>query len=387
MTGREVVIVAAARTPIGRGYPDKGWFSDTHPNELMGAVYRAVTERIDPGTVEEAVVGCVAQVGAQAGISRNAWLQAGLPEQTPAVTVERKCGSGQQAVNFGAALIAAGLNDIVVAGGVEHMGRVGLGSLVAHPEEFGTPRPPELLERYPMISQGLAAELMAERWGVSREEQDEIALRSHERAVRATDEGRFAREIIPIEAAGKIRSSDQGIRRDTSLDALRSLKPAFKDGGTVTAGNSSQISDGAAAVLLMAREVAEAAGLQPRARVIDAVSIGVDPITMLTGPVPATRMLLDRNNLAIRDIDLIEVNEAFAPVLGVWTRELGVSLDEANVNVNGGAIALGHPLGGSGARILVSTLHELERRDGERAIVTMCTAGGQGTGTLLELIR
>jgi acetyl-CoA acetyltransferase family protein len=384
MTGRDVVIVAAARTPVGRGYASKGWFGDTHPNELLGAAYLAVLERaaIDPVLVEDAVVGCVGQLGAQSAIARNAWLQAGLPEQTAAVGVERKCGSGQQAVNFGAAMISSGLNDVIVAAGVEHMGRVPIGSALTHPEEFGTPHPPELLERYQLVSQGVAAELVAKEWRISREEQDEIALRSHQNAARAIDEGRFERELVPFLARGELRTSDQGVRRDTSLEALAALKPAFLESGTVTAGNSSQISDGAAAILLMSAEKADELGLWARARIVDAVSVGVDPVTMLTGPIPATRMLLDRNGMQLGDIDRIEINEAFASVVGAWRRELDPNMER--VNVNGGAIAIGHPLGSSGARLLVSLLHELERSDGEFGLVAMCTAGGQGTGTMLQ---
>jgi acetyl-CoA acetyltransferase family protein len=387
LQGREVVIVEAARTPIGRGHPTKGWFRDTHPNELLGAAYTAVIERagIDPELVEDVVAGAVSQVGEQSNnIARNAWLQAGLPVTTPASTVDRQCGSGQQAVSFAAGLIALGVHDVMIGAGVEHMGRISMGANVAHPEEFGTPYPPELMARYELIPQGLSAELIAERWEVSRAEQDELGLRSHQLAARATDEGRFEREIIPMQVDGQTVSSDQGIRRDTSLEALAGLKPAFKEGGSVTAGNSSQISDGAAAVLLMAREKADELGLRPRARIYDATTAGVDPVIMLTGPIPATRTLLARNGMTIDDLDLIEINEAFASVVGAWRHELHPDMDR--VNVNGGALALGHPLGSSGARLITTLLHELERSDGELGLVTMCTAGGTGTGTLLQRV-
>ena len=385
LQGREVVLVEAARTPIGRGHPEKGWFRDLHPNELLGAAYKAVIARagIEPEVVEDVVAGAVTQVGEQSNnIARNAWLQAGLPATTPASTVDRQCGSGQQAVSFAAGLIAAGVHDVMIGAGVEHMGRVPMGSNVAHADEFGTPFPPELMARYDLIPQGLSAELIAERWEVTRAEQDELGLRSHRLAARATDDGRFEREIIPIAVNGSTYTSDQGIRWDTSLEQLAALKPAFKEGGTVTAGNSSQISDGAAAVLLMAREKADELGLRPRARIFDAITVGVDPVIMLTGPIPATQQLLLRNGMTIDDLELIEINEAFASVVGAWRRELHPDMDR--VNVNGGGLALGHPLGSSGARLITTLLHELERSDQELGLVTMCTAGGTGTGTILQ---
>jgi acetyl-CoA acetyltransferase family protein len=385
--GREVVIVEASRTPIGRGHNAKGWFRDVHPNELLGKTYRAVIERagIPPELVEDVVAGAVSQVGEQSNnIARNAWLQAGLPVTTPASTVDRQCGSGQQAVSFAAGLIAAGVHDVMIGAGVEHMGRVPMGSNVAHADELGTPFPPELMERYELVPQGISAELIAARWEVPRSEQDALGLRSHQLAARAGDEGRFEREIVPIEADGELRVRDQGVRRDTTLEALAALKPAFKEDGTVTAGNSSQISDGAAAVLLMARQKADELGLQPRARIFDATTVGVDPVMMLTGPIPATQTLLRRNGMTISDLDLIEINEAFASVVAAWRRELQPDMDR--VNVNGGALALGHPLGASGARLVTTLLHELERSDGELGLVTMCTAGGTGTGTLIERV-
>jgi acetyl-CoA acyltransferase len=385
--GREVVIVGAARTPIGRGHREKGWFRDIHPNELLGAAYRGVIDQveIDAQLVEGVVAGCVNQVGEQSNnIARNAWLEAGLPAATPANTVDIQCGSAQQAVSFAAGLIAAGVHDVMIGAGVEHMGRLPIGSNLAHPDEFGTPFPQDLMQRYELVSQGIAAELIATQWEVPRSEQDELGLRSHRLAAKATDEGRFQREIVPIESDGEPRITDQGIRRDTNLEALAALKPAFKQDGSVTAGNSSQISDGAAAVLLMSREKAGELGFTPRARIFDATSVGVDPVIMLTGPIPATRTLLERNGMTIDDLDLIEINEAFASVVCAWRRELKPDMDR--VNVNGGALALGHPLGSSGARLITTLLHELERTDGELGLVTMCTAGGNGTGTLIQRV-
>jgi acetyl-CoA acetyltransferase family protein len=385
--GREVVIVEAARTPIGRGHPTKGWYRDVHPNELLGAAYRAVIERagIDAELVDDVVAGCLTQVGEQSNnIARNAWLQAGLPATTPATTVDRQCGSAQQAVSFAAGLIGAGVHDVMIGAGVEHMGRIPMGANAAHPEEFGVPFPPELMDLYELVPQGLSAEMIAAQWEIPRSEQDALGLRSHRNAARATDEGRFERELIPLQADGEVRATDQGIRRDTSLEQLAALMPAFKPDGTVTAGNASQISDGAAAVLLMAREKADELGLRARARIYDATTVGVDPVIMLTGPIPATRKLLQRNAMTIDDIDLIEINEAFASVVCAWQRELEPDMDR--VNVNGGAMALGHPLGSSGARLITTLLHELERSDGEVGLVTMCTAGGTGTGTLLQRV-
>jgi acetyl-CoA acyltransferase len=284
-------------------------------------------------------------------------------------------------VSYAAALIAMGAHDVMIGAGVEHMGRLPMGSNIA---DAGTPFTPELMARYDLIPQGLSAELIAERWEVPRSEQDELGLRSHQLAVRATDEGRFEREIIPMQVDGQTIAADQGIRRDTSLQALAALKPSFKEGGTVTAGNSSQISDGAAAVLLMAREKADELGLEPRARIYDQTTVGVDPVIMLTGPIPATRKLLERNGMSMDDIDLIEINEAFASVVAAWRRELDPDMDR--VNVNGGAIALGHPLGSTGARLITTLLHEMERTDKEMGLVTMCCGGGLGTGTLIQRI-
>jgi acetyl-CoA acetyltransferase family protein len=386
-SGREVVIVEAVRTPIGRGHPERGYYRDTHPNALLGACFTEVVERagIEPGAVEDVIAGCVQQYGEQGfNVARNAWLQAGLPIETPATTVDRQCGSAQQAVNFAAALIASGVHDVVIGSGVEHMGHIPMGVGFKWVDEVGSPWPPALMERYDLIPQGLSAELIAERWEIPRSELDELAVRSHERAHRATEEGRFEREIVPFEVDGDACVADQGIRPETSLDGLSRLRPAFKPGGRITAGNSSQISDGAAAVLLMSREKAHELGVAPRARVLDQTTVGVDPVLMLTGPIPATRKLLERSGMAIGDIDLFEVNEAFAPVVAAWGRELEPDMDR--VNVNGGAMALGHPLGSTGARLITTLLHELERSDAELGLVTMCCGGGLGTGTLLQRI-
>ena len=385
--GREVVIVEAVRTPIGRGHKEKGYYKDTHPNELLGRCYSEVIARtgIDAGEVEDVVAGCVQQYGEQMfNVARNAWLQAGLPIETPATTVDRQCGSAQQAVNFAAALIAAGVHDTVIGSGVEHMAHVPMGVGFNWIDEVGTPWPPALMERYNLIPQGLSAEMIADQWEIPRSELDELGLRSHQLAHRATEEGRFEREIVPFKVNGSTYVSDQGIRPGTTIEALSELKPVFKQDGKITAGNSSQISDGAAAVLLMAREKADALGLKPRAKILDQTTVGVDPVIMLTGPIPATHKLLERNGMKMDDMDLVEINEAFAPVVAAWRRELEPDMDR--VNVNGGAMALGHPLGSTGARLITTLLHELERSDKEVGLVTMCCGGGLGTGTLIQRV-
>ncbi len=383
--GREVVIVEAVRTPIGRGHPEKGIFRDTHANELLGRCFTELIERagIEPEQVEDVIGGCVQQYGEQMfNVTRNAWLQAGLPVETPATTVDRQCGSAQQSVNFGAALIASGVHDVVIGGGVEHMGHVPMGVGFKWVDEVGSPWPPAMLERYNLVPQGISAELIADNWEIPRSEMDELAVRSHQRAARASEEGRFERETIPFALNGDTAIADQGIRPDSNLEALAALKPAFKPDGKVTAGNASQISDGAAAVLLMAADKARELGLTARARIVDQTTVGVDPVMMLTGPIPATRKLLERNGMRIGDVDLFEVNEAFAPVVLAWQRELQADMDR--VNVNGGAMALGHPLGSTGARLITTLLHELERSDKETGLVTMCCGGGLGTGTLIQ---
>src|ERR687888_1038005 len=340
--GQDVVIVEAVRTPIGRGHPEKGYFKDTHPNELLGRTYTELIERagIEPEAVEDVICGCVQQYGEQMfNVGRNAWLEAGLPVETPATTVDRQCGSAQQAVNFGAALIASGVHDTVIGSGVEHMGHVPMGVGFKWVDDVGTPWPEELMSKYNLVPQGISAEMIADKWEIPRSELDEIGMRSHQLAAKATEEGRFEREIIPFAVNGDTYVTDQGIRPDTNLEALSQLKPAFKEDGKITAGNSSQISDGAAAVLLMERRKAESLGLEPRARIVDQTTVGVDPVIMLTGPIPATKKLLARNGMKMDDIDLVEINEAFASVVAAWRRELEPDMDR--VNVNGGAVAHG----------------------------------------------
>jgi acetyl-CoA acyltransferase len=385
--GREVVIVEAVRTPIGRGHLEKGYYKDTHPNTLLAKVYTEVIDRagIEPAVVEDVVAGCVQQFGEQGfNIARNAWLQAGLPIETPGTTVDRQCGSAQQAVNFSAALIAAGVHDAMIGGGVEHMGHFPFSAGMKTQQEFGFAFTPELMAKHNIVGQGLGAEMIADEWEIPRSELDELAVRSHKLAHQATEEGRFEREIVPFSVNGDTYVTDQGIRPDTNLETLSQLKPAFKPDGKITAGNSSQISDGAAAVLLMSAEKAKDLGLTARARIVDQTTVGCDPVKMLEGPIPATRKILERNGMQIGDIDLIEINEAFAPVVAAWKRELDPDMDR--VNVNGGAMALGHPLGSTGARLITTLLHELERSDKEIGFVTMCCGGGLGTGTLIQRV-
>ncbi len=385
--GREVVIVEAVRTPVGRGHAEKGYYKDLHASNLLARTYSELIDRtgIDAAEVDDVVAGCVQQFGEQSiNIGRNAWLEAGLPIETPATTVDRQCGSAQQAVNFAAALIASGVHDVVIGGGVEHMGHISFADAIEVQKEHGFAFSPELLERYNLVPQGISAEMIADKWEIPRSELDEIGVRSHQRAAKATEEGRFEREIVPMQVNGDTYTTDQGIRPDSNLETLSQLKPAFKEDGKVTAGNSSQVSDGAAAILLMAREKAEALGLTPRARIVDQTTVGVDPVIMLTGPIPATRKILERNQMTIADIDLFEVNEAFASVLAAWRRELEPDFDR--VNVNGGAIAIGHPLGSTGARLITTLLHEMERDDKQTGLVTMCCGGGLGTGTLIERV-
>jgi acetyl-CoA acetyltransferase family protein len=385
--GREVVIVEAVRTPIGRGHKEKGYYKDTHPNALLAKCYTEVIDRagIEASEVEDVIGGCVQQFGEQAfNIARNAWLQAGLPIETPATTVDRQCGSAQQAVNFGAALVAAGVHDVVIGGGVEHMGHIPFSAGMETQQTYGFAFTPELMDKHNIVGQGLGAEMIADKWEIPRSELDELAVRSHRLAHQATEEGRFEREIVPFSVNGDTFVTDQGIRPETNLEALSQLKPAFKPDGKITAGNSSQISDGAAAVLLMSADKAKALGLRARARIVDQTTVGCDPVKMLEGPIPATTKILERNGMTIGDIDLIEINEAFAPVVAAWAREHNPDMDR--VNVNGGAMALGHPLGSTGARLITTLLHELERSDKEIGFVTMCCGGGLGTGTLIQRV-
>ena len=384
---REVVIVEAVRTPIGRGDKQKGYYRDTHPTELLGACFRAVIERsgVYATEVEDVIAGCVQQIGPQAlNIARNAWLQEGFPIEAAAATIDRQCGSAQQAVNFGAALIAAGVHDVVIGSGVEHMGDLPFSASDKTQEDFGHAFTPELMAKHNIVGQGLGAELIADQWEIPRSELDELALRSHQLAHRATTEGRFEREMVDVGLAAGSPMTDQGIREDTNLEALSQLRPVFKSDGKITAGNASQISDGAAAVLLMSAEKASQLGVAPRARIVDQTTVGCDPVKMLEGPIPATAKILKRNGITISDIDLIEINEAFASVIAAWAREHSPDMDR--VNVNGGAIALGHPLGSTGARLITTLLNELERSDQEVGFVTMCCGGGLGTGTLIQRI-
>ncbi|GAB89821.1 thiolase family protein [Gordonia rhizosphera] len=387
-SGREVVIAEAVRTPIGKSHPEKGWFRDTHPNAMLAACYQDLVARtgIDPGVVEDLIIGCTAPFGEQSrNIGRNAWLQAGYPAEVPATTLDRRCGSAQTAVNFGAALVSSGVHDLVIAGGVEHMGHVPMNSPAKISELYGEPWPAELRERYDFVTQGESAELIAERWDISRTEMDEFAVRSHALAAEAIDAGRFVDEMVDMELDGEVRTGDQTVRPGTSLETLGKLKTVFRaENGRVTAGTSSPICDSAAAVVLCTREAAERHGLRVRARIADQTTVGVDPIIMLTGPIPATHKLLERNGLTVNDIDLFEVNEAFSSVVLAWQREL--KPDEDRVNVNGGAIALGHAVGATGARLIATILHEMERRDSHLGLVTMCCGGGLGTGTLIERV-
>jgi acetyl-CoA acetyltransferase family protein len=384
-SGGEVVIIDAVRSPVGRGDRKRGMYRNVHPTDLLGQCFAGLVGRaaVPADEVENVIAGCVYQIGEQAaGVTRLSWLRKGLPESAAATTVDLRCGSGQQATALGAASIAGGIHDLVVTGGVEHMGRIGFVANEQGQREFGRAFTPELLERYQLVGQGLAAELIADRWSISRREMDELALDSHRRASRARRDGRFDREIVPIEVDGTLLTTDEGIRQDTSIEALAKLKPAFREDGAVTAGNSSQVSDGAAALLLASAEKADRLGLRARARIVDHVVLGVDPVTMLTGPIPATQQILHRNQLQLSDIGRIEINEAFASVVLAWARELAPDMER--VNTRGGAIALGHPLGSTGARLIATLLHTLEDDDEELGLVTMCCSGGLGTATLIQ---
>ncbi len=387
---REAVIVEALRTPIGkRGGKLSGW----HPVDLLGRTLAELVQRagIDPAVVDDVVCGCVSQIGEQSlNVARNAWLAAGLPEEVPATTVDRQCGSSQQAVHFAAQGVLAGAYDVAIACGVEHMTRVPMGSSAQHE---GSPFPPSLLARYDggLVSQGISAEMIAERWGLGRAELDAFGARSHARAGEATRSGAFRDEIVALkietEGGTELFDADEGIRVP-DLAKMATLEPAFKPDGVVTAGNSSQISDGAAALLIATPEAAERLGLRPAARFVGFSVVGTDPVTMLTGPIPATRRVLERTGLELEDIDLFEVNEAFASVVLAWKAELGLEdgfFDE-RVNVCGGAIALGHPLGASGARLMTTLVNALRRRGGRYGLQTMCEGGGLANATVIELL-
>ena len=386
------VIVDAVRTPGGkRNGKLRGW----HAVDLAAEPLKALVERndLDPGLVDDVIVGCVMQVGEQAlNIGRNAVLAAGYPESVPATTLDRQCGSSQQALHFAAQGVIAGAYDVVVAAGIEHMTHTPMGSSVVR--DLGFPFGPTMMGRYAerggLVSQGISAEMIADQWELSRQDLDAFSAESQVRAATATAEGRFEREIVPLavkddegQQTDEIFAADEGIRPDTTVDGLAKLKPAFKlEDGKVTAGNSSQITDGASAVLIMSEEKAAALGLTPRARFHAFALAGVDPVTMLTGPIPATRSVLERAKMSLDDIDLVEINEAFASVVLAWEKELHP--DMAKVNVNGGAIALGHPLGASGTKLMATLLNELERTGGRWGLETMCEGGGMANATIIE---
>jgi acetyl-CoA acyltransferase len=396
---REAVIVEAVRTPIGKR---NGALKDIHPADLLAEVLREVVNRtgVDPGQIEDNITGCVSQVGEQTyDVGRLAWLAAGLPEEVPAVTLDRQCGSSQQSIHFAAQGVMAGAYDLVIASGVESMTRVPMGSSFVG----GSPISPQLNARYEgkLVPQGISADLIATKWGITREESDDFGYRSHLRAGAATRDGRFNREILPLkvttEGGEQLLDRDEGIRMDPDRERMRTLEPAFQSesfeqmfpgrlGWTVTAGNSSQISDGASALLIASREKAEALGLIPRARFVSFALAGDSPILMLTAPIPATRKALDRASLRLEDIEVVEINEAFASVVLAWQRELGIADDwlEDHVNPNGGAIAVGHPLGATGAKLATTMLHELERRGGRYGLQTMCEGGGMANATIIE---
>jgi acetyl-CoA acetyltransferase family protein len=381
------VIVDAVRTPMGRR---NGLLKDWHPVDLSAETLVALAERnnLDPTLVDDVIMGCVSQVGEQTfNVGRNAALGAGWPESVPGVTLDRQCGSSQQAAHFAAQGIMAGVYDVVVAAGVESMTRVPMG--ISFSQGPGKPFGSKMSARYDhqLVPQGISAEMIAERWSLGREELDQIAYDSQMRAHRATVEGRFESQIISIETTDEGRATtmtlDEGIRPSTTVEILAGLKPAFREDGVVTAGNSSQITDGAAAVLIMSESKAKELGLRARATFKAFSVVGTDPVIMLTGPIPATEVVLANAGLSLDDIGLFEVNEAFAPVVGAWLKETGIDWEQ--VNVNGGAIALGHPLGASGARLMTTLLHEMERTGTRYGLQTMCEGGGTANGTILEL--
>jgi acetyl-CoA acyltransferase len=384
---KEAVIVDAIRTPVGRR---NGMLKEWHPVDLLGYTLSALVRRngIDAAQIDDVIAGCVAQVGEQGlNVARNAVLAAGFPESVPGTTIDRQCGSSQQAAHFAAQGVLSGVYSLAIACGVESMTRIPMGSSGDHGP--GKPFGPRMEKRYDdgLVHQGLSAEMIAAKWNISRVELDEFSLMSHRRAAAATAEGRFRAEILPIcgsDASGASPSltNDEGIRADTSLEKLSTLRPAFSEDGRITAGNASQISDGAAALLIADREVAERLGLRPRARFVSFAVAGDDPIMMLTAPIPATAMVLKRAGLSLQDMDRIEINEAFASVVLAWQRETGA--DMSRVNANGGAIALGHPLGASGARVMTTLLHELERTGARYGLQTMCEGGGMANATIIE---
>jgi acetyl-CoA acyltransferase len=377
----DAVIVSAVRTPVGRR---NGTLAGERPDHLAARVLSEVVRRaqIDPDHVEDVILGCVDQVGEQGlNIARNAALIAGFPLDVCGTTLDRMCGSGQQAANFAAMGVMSGQYDAVIAGGVESMTRVPMGSNAVGPGDG--PLSPRLQAMYDIVPQGLSAEMIAETWGLKREELDEFAARSHENAGRAIAEGRFRREIVPVTVSdGSLFDTDEGVRVPVNRDKIASLPPSFKADGVITAANSSQISDGAAALLFMSADKARALGIRPRARVIATALAGVDPTIMLTGPIPATQRVLKKAGMTLDQIDLFEINEAFASVVLAWERELHPDMER--VNVNGGAIALGHPLGCSGGKLMTTLLHELERTGTRFGLQTMCIGFGQGIATIIE---
>ena len=385
---QNAVIVDTLRTPLGKR---NGRLKDWHPVDLAGTALKALVERtgIDPALIDDVIMGCVMQVGEQSlNVARNAVLAAGLPETIPGTTVDRQCGSSQQAAHFAAQGVMAGAYDIVIAAGVEVMTRVPMGSAVAD-GKYGYPFGPMVSARYApdggLVPQGISAEMIADKWGITREEMDRFAARSQAYAARATAEGRFEREILPVlDSEGILMTTDEGIR-ESPFEKLQTLKPAFRseeDGGRVTAGNSSQITDGASAMLIMSEEKCRALGLTPRARFVNFGLAGDNPQLMLTAPIPATQKSLAKAGLSIEDMDLVEINEAFASVVLAWEKELHPNMDK--VNVNGGAIALGHPLGASGTRLMTTLLSELERTGGRYGLQTMCEGGGMANATIIE---
>ena len=385
---QNAVIVDTLRTPLGKR---NGRLKDWHPVDLAGTALKALVARtgIDPALIDDVIMGCVMQVGEQSlNVARNAVLAAGLPETIPGTTVDRQCGSSQQAAHFAAQGVMAGAYDIVIAAGVEVMTRVPMGSAVAD-GKYGYPFGPMVSARYApdggLVPQGISAEMIADKWGITREEMDRFAARSQAYAARATAEGRFEREILPVlDSEGILMTTDEGIR-ESPFEKLQTLKPAFRseeDGGRVTAGNSSQITDGASAMLIMSEEKCRALGLTPRARFVNFGLAGDNPQLMLTAPIPASQKALAKAGLGIDDIDLVEINEAFASVVLAWEKELHPNMDK--VNVNGGAIALGHPLGASGTRLMTTLLSELERTGGRYGLQTMCEGGGMANATIIE---
>ncbi len=394
---REAVIVDAVRTPLGRG-KQNGQLHGWHPVDLAAESLKSLVDRtgIDPELIEDVIMGCVMQTGEQGvNVARNAALAAGLPESVCGTSVDRQCGSSQQSAHFAAQGVIAGAYDVVVAAGVEVMSRVPMGVTASQGPGFpfgsaiGIYAEKNLYDKGGMVSQGISAEIIAEKWGLSREELDEFSVQSHLRAAQATEEGRFENEIIPVAVkdehgapTGDTMTRDEGIRPDSTVEKLAQLKPAFDANGVITAANSSQITDGAAAMLVMERSKAEALGLRPRARFHTFALGGVDPVIMLTGPIPATTNALERSGLTMDDVDLVEINEAFAPVVLAWAKEHKADMDK--VNVNGGAIAIGHPLGASGARLMATLLNELERTGGRYGLQTMCEGGGMANATIIE---